>query len=76
MREESRWIRCLWTRLWGSLDEGGAGAGDEGAYSSDRRQSSGWRDLASLELKDKIERKLVVTKNRGRDGVSSSVRVE
>lgn len=28
------------------------------------------------ELKDKIERKLVVTKNRGRDGVSSSVRVE
>ncbi len=28
------------------------------------------------ELKDKIERKLVVTKNRGRDGVSSSVQVE
>lgn len=28
------------------------------------------------ELKDQIERKLVVTKNRSRDGVSSSVRVE
>ena len=28
------------------------------------------------ELKDQIERKLIVTKNRGKDGVSSSVRVE
>ena len=28
------------------------------------------------ELKDQIERKLIVTKNRSRDGVSSSVRVE
>ncbi|MDE6365834.1 MAG: AAA family ATPase [Lachnospiraceae bacterium] len=28
------------------------------------------------ELKDQIERKLIVTKNRGKDGVSSSVRIE
>lgn len=76
MRVESVWIPCLWTRDLDSLDEDAL----EQALKALLQLTEGNRLVGIIshvsELKDQIDKKIIVTKQRTPEGVSSVARVE
>ena len=73
MQAESVWIPCLW---FGSLDEDAL----EQALKALLQLTEGNRLVGIIshvsELKDQIDKKIIVTKHRTPEGVSSAAQVE